>query len=238
MAFDRKKLASELLKLADVIEKEAFGKTYFMCDECNHTSNLANINKIRNKVASENGVKSISPISVEDKIACPVIECSGKMAYVATSESDKYYIEVEAGKEEDPFAPLNEGDTPEDAPEEVTPEEGNAPDEDGTDEAPSGKNDESDESNFEPVDEQKPELKNAPEDEGPNAEGPLEELIEEEIEEERDNKPKKKRKKKDKADDEKAVPKFTEMPEDMKDVKMKTASEDRYYQSVARYSNM
>jgi len=230
MAFDRKRTASELIKLADAIEKQAAEKTYFVCDCCNHTANLASINSIRTKVASENGIESVSPVNVNNNIACPVIGCEGRMSYVATSESDKYYVEVSAAEEDVDF----DLDVSEDSPEQDTKGDG------VEEESLEGEG----ESNFEPVDEQEKDedsddTEGSPEDEGANAESPLEELIEEEIEEEKEKEPKKKkpRKKKDKADDEKAVPKFTEMPEGMKDLKMKAASE-RFYSSVSRYSNI
>jgi len=223
MEFDMSKTASELLKIADAIEKEASEKTYFVCDECNHTANLASINRIRSKVASESGIEKVSSVTINDNILCPVIDCGGSMHYAATDESDKYYVDVEAGKEEDdPFKDLSTEEDSEDAPDEVTSEP--------TDESPEGE-DAPEDSKFEPVDEQV-----APEEKAPEDEGDAEELDEEVVDEEPEPK-KKPKKKKDKADDEKAVPKFTEMPEDMKDLKMKSAS-DRFNMSVARYSNM
>jgi hypothetical protein len=234
MAFDMKKTASELLKIADAIEKEASEKTYFVCDKCNHTANLSSINSVRTKVASDNGIDNVNPVSVEDSIACPVMECAGVMRYAATEDSEKYYIDVEAGMEDDPFD-MGDDENPEDSPE---PEEAEPAGDKPADDSP-----------FQPVDEQKAiddeeETQEEPPGEIPAEEppvGPSEENISDEVvedtAEEEDPKPKPKKKKKDKADDEKAVPKFTEMPEDMKDVKMKAAS-NRFNQSVARYSNM
>lgn len=244
MAFDIKKTASQLLKIADTIEKEAYEKTYFVCDVCNHTANLASINATRAKIASEDGIGSVKPVTVNDKVRCAAAGCDGIMSYAATDESAKYYVDVEAGKEEDdPFSidlkEEEETETPvakKPSPLEDKPSKGQA-------------GPEEDESPFESVDEQD---KEEPE------EGE-EELIEEEVpaeslesppegpegtpeappkeEEPMAEKKPKKRKKKDKSDDEKAVPKFTEMPEDMKDINLKTAS-DRFIRSVARYSNI
>jgi hypothetical protein len=210
MAFDMSKTASEMLRIADALEREASERTYFVCDHCNHTASLSSINGVRSKVASESGIEKVSPVSVNDRIACPVIECPGVMRYEATDESDRYYIDVEAGKEEEPELDVGVEEDAEVSPEEEEPVE---------------------DSKFDPVDEQ---------DETKPVDEPLEEeVVEEAPADETEEEPKKKPKKKDKADDEKAVPKFTEMPEDMKDLKMKAASSsDRFYQSVARYSNV
>jgi hypothetical protein len=224
MALDMSKIASEMLRVADAIEKEAAEKTYFVCDRCNHTANIASIDKVRSKVASESGIKTVSPVSVNDTVACPVIECGGTMHYAATDESDKYYIDVEAGMEgEEP-----EGEEPESEEPESEEPEGEEPEgEEPEGEEPEGE--EPEDSKFSPVDER---------EEGSPADDESESLIEEEVtQEEPKEKPKKKPAKKDKADDGKAVPKFTEMPEDMKDLKVK-ASSDRFAQSVARYSSI
>ena len=45
---NRMKLAAEkLYKLADELEKSAFENTYFVCNRCNHTASLADINAKR-----------------------------------------------------------------------------------------------------------------------------------------------------------------------------------------------
>ena len=94
MPFNTKLAAESLLKIADAIEKQASLQSFFVCNKCNHTSNLATINDTRRKVASEHNRNSVSKITIHDKIACPA--CAGTMEYVPTEESEKYYIEVDA----------------------------------------------------------------------------------------------------------------------------------------------
>ena len=89
-----KQAAEELLKVADSIEAQAAEVTTFVCDKCNHTSTLAHINDVRKKAASEVGENvTVSDISVNDTIQCPVPECTGVMAYKETEESAGYYYD-------------------------------------------------------------------------------------------------------------------------------------------------
>ena len=103
MKFNIEKTASHLLKLADAIEKEASEKTYFICDCCNHTANLSSINSVRAKIASESGISSVKKVSVNDEIACPAYGCEGVMSYVATDDSEKFYIDVKSAEDEEDF---------------------------------------------------------------------------------------------------------------------------------------
>lgn len=114
---DLKEQANKLIKLAEQIEKEASEYAFFICANCNHTASLKDINARRAKIASmEDPEMTVKPVTVNDKISCPVVECGGTMSYVATDESDKYY--VEAGKEDVPEADAPEAPAPEaDAPE-------------------------------------------------------------------------------------------------------------------------
>jgi len=88
---DKRIAAERLLEIADAIEKEAFDSTYFICDTCNHTATLATINGKRHKAASELNVQNVNVVTVNEKVACPA--CEGVMAYTATDESRKYWIE-------------------------------------------------------------------------------------------------------------------------------------------------
>lgn len=113
---DLKEQANKLIKLAEQIEKEASEYAFFICANCNHTASLKDINERRSKIASqEDPEMTVKPVTVNDTISCPVVGCEGNMTYVATDESDKYY--VEAGKEDVPEAEAPESDAPEaDAP--------------------------------------------------------------------------------------------------------------------------
>ncbi len=74
--------------------KEAADNTYFVCDGCNHTSSLADINTKRVTAGKALNVKRIASVSVNDKVICPA--CGDKMAYVPTDMSEKYYVEAKA----------------------------------------------------------------------------------------------------------------------------------------------
>jgi DNA-directed RNA polymerase subunit RPC12/RpoP len=89
-----KEASEELLKIADDIEKEANEVTEFVCVGCNHTASLAKINGKRVELAKEAGENvTVSPITVNDKVACPA--CGGTMAYKATEAAEKYYFDPE-----------------------------------------------------------------------------------------------------------------------------------------------
>ena len=107
---DLKEQANKLIKIAEKIEKEASEYTFFICANCNHTASLSDINNRRTKIASqENSEMTVKPVTINDTVSCPVDGCEGNMNYVATDDSEKYY--VEAGKDDaDPI------DAPEDKP--------------------------------------------------------------------------------------------------------------------------
>jgi hypothetical protein len=103
------KLAAErLLKIADTFEKEASENTFFVCDSCNHTASLADINKKRKTASEQHQVKRVASVKVTDVVAC--VACGGKMAYVPTETSQKYYIEAEDTEDTgvDIFEPVDE----------------------------------------------------------------------------------------------------------------------------------
>ena len=88
------KAAEELLRVADMIEKEAAEVTSFVCEKCNHTATLATINNRRHsdaKTAGEN--VTVSDITVNDKITC--LACQGVMAYKETEASAPFYYNPE-----------------------------------------------------------------------------------------------------------------------------------------------
>ena len=105
-----KQAAEELLKVADEIEQKAAEVTTFVCDKCNHTSTLANINASRKKVASEVGENvTVTDITVNDKITCPAPGCEGVMAYNETEASAGFYYDPDKAVEaKDPDAPHSE----------------------------------------------------------------------------------------------------------------------------------
>jgi cephalosporin hydroxylase len=89
-----KEAAVELLKVADQIDKEASEVTKFVCEACNHTSTLANINAKRAEVAKTAGENvTVADVTVNDKIHCPA--CDGVMAYSQTADSEKFYFDPE-----------------------------------------------------------------------------------------------------------------------------------------------
>jgi len=106
---DRKTAAQKLLQIADAIDKEASENSFFVCHACNHTASLATINGRRSKTASEQGVKDVEAVDVNDTIACPA--CGGDMRYVPTEMSEKYYVEAA----DEPLPPP-ETDVPPEAP--------------------------------------------------------------------------------------------------------------------------
>ena len=91
---DLQETAKKLLKMADQIEKDASDKTVFICSHCNHTASLTEINQRRTKLAGDQF--SVKPVTINDKVYCGAPGCDGKMAYVATDSSDKFYVEEKA----------------------------------------------------------------------------------------------------------------------------------------------
>jgi hypothetical protein len=130
------KLAAEkLMKIASELEKEASVNTYFVCDRCNHTASLSEINSRRKVAAEESTIEHVAAITVNDIITC--VACGGKMAYVPTEDSEKYYVEAEEDDlGDDIFEPVDEreetketdileetpSETPSEAPSEAPPE--------------------------------------------------------------------------------------------------------------------
>lgn len=134
--------AQKLIDLADRIDKEASDNSYFVCDDCFHTTSLSNINSVRKEASMKHNVKKVACITINDKVACS--ECGGAMEYVATEDSEKYYIDEPSDESdddssedkeelgiEDPSDEPTEDSSVEDTPEvveesvseEVTPEE-------------------------------------------------------------------------------------------------------------------
>lgn len=249
---DLKVAAENLLKVADLIEKEAEQKTIFACESCNHTVTLAEINATRKsfaeKEASDTGKPvHVAKITVNDKVACG--SCGeGAMCYEADEVSSKYWVEaaeeddletLDIAEEDDTEVPEKEEDKEEDK-EDSDTEEDKDTDEDTDDEDKELPDD-----LFEPVDEQDEKKKEEeeviddtekePTDEGDVAdeETDTEETDTEEVEEEPKPKPKKKKTKKDSPTDGKAnvnkepPPKFEKMPKE---------ASDRFWSSVSRYS--
>lgn len=108
MGSNMKIAAERLLKIADELEKEAAENTFFVCDGCNHTSSLADINAKRKTAAVQHKVKRVANVSVNDSVTC--LACGGKMSYVPTDMSDKYYVEAENEEDTgaDIFEPVDE----------------------------------------------------------------------------------------------------------------------------------
>lgn len=147
MSSNMKLAAERLFKLADAIEEEAYNSTYFVCDDCNHTASLKDINERRKQAAEKNNVLHIAKVTVNDNITC--VACGGKMAYVPTNSSMKYYVEAEGDEDEDDeenldiFEPVDESgekdkeetpgnetppdDIPSEEPSQETPEEEKIP---------------------------------------------------------------------------------------------------------------
>lgn len=136
MSSNTKLAAERLLKLADAIEEEAYDNTYFVCDSCNHTASLKTINGKRKEEANKNNVIHIANVTVNDDVTC--VACGGKMSYVPTESSMKFYIEAENDDEDDTekeldiFEPVDEQDKidkeeelpgEESLPEDISPEE-------------------------------------------------------------------------------------------------------------------
>lgn len=217
---DRKEAASKLLEIADAIDKKAADMSYFVCSSCNHTVNLTSINDRRMKAASEYGdIDIVEPVTVDDKISCPVPGCEGILEYVPTDESESLYVEAADDEDDtgDIFEPVDEQDKKK---KEKGKDELDLDVDIDVEKAP--KEEESEEP------EEKPEEK--PEEEPEEPEEEMEMPEEEEA-------PKKKspKKKKDKPDDEAASlpkekkPKFEKMP--------KEAEDEAFLKSVAKYAS-
>jgi len=89
-----KEAAEELLKVADAIDTEAAEATQFVCNKCNHTATLAQINERRKQAAAEAGDNvTVADITVNDKLECPA--CDGVMAYNETEASSGFYFDPE-----------------------------------------------------------------------------------------------------------------------------------------------
>lgn len=97
-----KQAAEDLLKIADEIEVQADSVTQFVCDKCNHTATLAKINEKRKTAAKEAGENvTVGSVTVNDQVACPACD-DGVMSYVASEESEKFYIEEKEAAEVTP----------------------------------------------------------------------------------------------------------------------------------------
>jgi hypothetical protein len=111
MGLNIKIAAERLIKIANELEREAADNTFFVCDGCNHTASLADINKKRKVASAAHNVKRTANVSVNDSVTC--LACGGKMSYVPTDVSQKYYVEAEDTEDTgaDIFEPVDERDT-------------------------------------------------------------------------------------------------------------------------------
>lgn len=119
---DLQETAKKLIKMADQIEKDASDKSIFICSECNHTASLTDINDRRTKLAGDQ--YEVKPVTINDKVFCPVPECKGTMSYIATDESQNFYVEdKDAAKEDDPAGSIEDllGDAAKPTPTEEEP---------------------------------------------------------------------------------------------------------------------
>lgn len=124
MGSNMKLAAQRLIKIADDLEREAAENTFFVCEGCNHTASLADINKKRKVASSSYKVKRTANVTVNDAVTC--LACGDKMSYVPTDSSEKFYVEAENTEDTgaDIFEPVDERDSENtsDAPESDTPE--------------------------------------------------------------------------------------------------------------------
>lgn len=140
MSSNTKLAAERLLKIADAIEEEAYNNTYFVCDSCNHTASLKTINDKRKEAAKNSNVLHVANVTVNDDIVC--LACGGKMSYVPTENSMKFYVEAENDEEEDTgeeldiFEPVDEQNKKNK--EEELPGDGLLPEETSLEESPEG----------------------------------------------------------------------------------------------------
>jgi hypothetical protein len=126
MALNMKTAAERLLKLADALEKEAHDKTFFVCDQCNHTAALSIINQRRKEASEQLKQVRVASITVNDKVSCPVPGCKGVMSYVATEASERYYMDEDQTPAEvaPPAPPADEIQPPAEEPKKLPPPEG------------------------------------------------------------------------------------------------------------------
>ena len=221
------KLAAErLLKIADDLEKEAADNTYFVCDGCNHTASLASINGKRRIAAEKHNVSHVANVTVNDAVT--YLACGGKMSYVPTDESSKFYVEAvddpEGESEEldifesvdDQEKKKDEQGLPEDIPEDI-PEAEESPEE----KAPSLEKG--------PVEDKPLEISDKSPEEVSDMEAPKmdEPVIEETVTEDVVEKKPAKKKKKDIEIPKEDVPKFEKMPKEARDA---------FFAAVAKYS--
>jgi hypothetical protein len=82
---------------------------------------LTEINQRRVKLAGEE--YSVKPVTINDKVHCPVQECEGTMSYVATDSSDKFYVNEKGAAGEQPMGGAESLLGDEGAVEETPPEE-------------------------------------------------------------------------------------------------------------------
>lgn len=98
-------LASQILKLAEELEKEANLVSDFVCDSCGHTNKLASINSAISEATSIPVEKLGSyKVLATDTVKCPKCE-KGKMSFVMSSESAPFY----ENKEIEDETPTKEG---------------------------------------------------------------------------------------------------------------------------------
>jgi len=111
MGSNMKLAAERLLKIANDLEKEAADNTFFVCDGCNHTSSLLDINTKRKISGKKNNVVRVANVTVNDAVTC--VACGGKMSYVPTDSSEKYYVEAEDTEDTgaDIFEPVDDQGT-------------------------------------------------------------------------------------------------------------------------------
>jgi uncharacterized Zn finger protein (UPF0148 family) len=89
--------ADEILKIADMIDKDAAEVTTFVCDKCNHTATLETINAKRVEAAKKASIETVAEITVNDSVQCPA--CEGSMTYKETEASAPYYYEEKKAEE-------------------------------------------------------------------------------------------------------------------------------------------
>jgi hypothetical protein len=126
---DLQETAKKIVKIAEQIEKEASDKSILICSECTHTASLTQINERRAKLAGDN--YSVKPVTINEKVNCPVLGCPGIMSYFPTDASENFYVEekVAAEGEGAPGGGIEDllGESTEVKPEEEAPKAPKAP---------------------------------------------------------------------------------------------------------------